>query len=213
MVNALAKLQPADITRIAAVWAATDEWRGDGVDSANSNHVQALERLVGEYFALAHRAQREGKHMYMWMSLWQWHTASRSFPLASCKSKRSPPRMRTSAWTIRKTNTCGRILVTHRSQDVAQPGICLAGWFASHPRSIPLAPPPRSVTFWRVCADATDGDEGVCGARRHLNQFSSHKRSARRDSFPSRSLYMYERRHLPVFRGSAAHDSQVGERG
>lgn len=69
LVSALAQLQPGDDRAIAAAWAATDEWRLDGVTPEDTKHIEGLAELIRGYCLLAQQARREDKHVYMWISL------------------------------------------------------------------------------------------------------------------------------------------------
>lgn len=67
LVAALAGLQPDDLERCAAAWAETEEWRLDGATTRAA--VESLTGVIGKLRQLAQQAQREGKLMYLWMSL------------------------------------------------------------------------------------------------------------------------------------------------
>lgn len=69
LTSSLAQLQLSEIPSIAAAWAATEEWRLDGITSATDENFGDLVHLVGELCRFAQQAQQAGKSMYMWISL------------------------------------------------------------------------------------------------------------------------------------------------
>jgi hypothetical protein len=69
LVSALLQVQPSDLPRIAAAWANTDEWRLNSSGPASREQIDAFARPIGDYCRLAHQAQRDGKQMFMWISL------------------------------------------------------------------------------------------------------------------------------------------------
>jgi hypothetical protein len=66
LVSALAALPPDEVARCAAAWAETEEWR---LDAPAAIRTHDLTQLIAELCQLARRAQRDGKAMYVWMSL------------------------------------------------------------------------------------------------------------------------------------------------
>lgn len=69
LAQALAELPPAEVPRVARAWAATEEWRLDGVSPADGAALAELATLVDALRTLAGQARQDGKALYLWISL------------------------------------------------------------------------------------------------------------------------------------------------
>lgn len=69
LARALVELPPDEIPRVAREWAATEEWRLDGVDSTDEASVAGVAALIGGLRQLAWQARQDGKALYLWISL------------------------------------------------------------------------------------------------------------------------------------------------
>ena len=69
LAHGLVALPADEIARVAREWAATEEWRLDGVDPANDASVADLAALIAGLRQLAWQARQDAKDLYLWISL------------------------------------------------------------------------------------------------------------------------------------------------
>ena len=65
LAKALGRLTSAEIGSVGTRWARTQEWRADGVATAQA--IASIIQYLNNLCQLAARAQREGKCMFLWM--------------------------------------------------------------------------------------------------------------------------------------------------
>lgn len=68
LAHALVALPADEIPRMAREWAATEEWRLDGVDLTNDVSVEGLAALISGLRQLASQALQDRKDLYLWIS-------------------------------------------------------------------------------------------------------------------------------------------------